>query len=152
MDAERYMNEIVDPTIKDFEDNPTSRRHAFLACLAVFHTVDYLANTIKDQSKEALRQSFCNHSKDFLLIDCIAHAFKHVKTGDKRNPKRPPFRTDNVIARPPAILDELTLDLSILNDFTGGITTIGEGDTDVLTAIKSSMEFLREKLQSNPNP
>ena len=43
-DLEWYLGEIVDPTLKDFEDNPSSRRHAFLACVVAFcHAVDYLA-------------------------------------------------------------------------------------------------------------
>jgi len=38
-----YLNEIVDPTIKDFEEHPTSVRQDFLACVATYHTIDYLA-------------------------------------------------------------------------------------------------------------
>jgi hypothetical protein len=42
-DLIRYLKDIVEPTIKDFEKNPSSVRHAFLACVATFHAVDYLA-------------------------------------------------------------------------------------------------------------
>jgi hypothetical protein len=42
-DLARYLDEIVDPTVSDFERNPTSVWHAFLAGVAVFHSVDYLA-------------------------------------------------------------------------------------------------------------
>ncbi len=45
MDIDRYFEQIVDPTIKDFEANPTSVRHAFLAAVAVFHTIDYAGLT-----------------------------------------------------------------------------------------------------------
>ena len=31
-----YMAEMVDPTIADFEADPTNRRRAFLACVATF--------------------------------------------------------------------------------------------------------------------
>jgi hypothetical protein len=40
-DLERYLKDIVEPTIKDFKDNPASVRHAFLACVATFHAIDY---------------------------------------------------------------------------------------------------------------
>jgi hypothetical protein len=43
---ERYVDEIVAPTINDFEENPTSVRHAFLGCVATFHAIDYLAETV----------------------------------------------------------------------------------------------------------
>jgi hypothetical protein len=39
----KYLDEIAEPTVAEFEKNPTSVRHAFLACVALFHTVDYLA-------------------------------------------------------------------------------------------------------------
>jgi hypothetical protein len=42
-DFVRYLEEIVEPTIADFEQNARSVRHAFLACVTVFHAVDYLA-------------------------------------------------------------------------------------------------------------
>jgi hypothetical protein len=42
-DLKSYLDAIAEPTIKDFENNPTSVRHAFLACVAVFHGIDYLA-------------------------------------------------------------------------------------------------------------
>ncbi len=42
-DLERYLKTVVDPTIDDFKKNPASVRHAFLACVATFHAIDYLA-------------------------------------------------------------------------------------------------------------
>jgi hypothetical protein len=42
-DFVRFLTEIVDPTVKEFEDNPGSVRHAFLACLVTLHSLDYLA-------------------------------------------------------------------------------------------------------------
>ena len=42
-DLTRYLDEIVDPTIIDLENNRTSVRHTFLACVAVFHAIDRLS-------------------------------------------------------------------------------------------------------------
>jgi hypothetical protein len=116
-DLERYLNDIVEPTVKDFKDNPTSVRHAFLACVAVFHTIDYLAFPNKKARRVALRQKFGKKSPEFALVDKVAHAFKHVVAG---NPKRPDLKATDVISRPPAILGEMVLDLSFLDDFVGG--------------------------------
>jgi hypothetical protein len=48
-DLKRYLEEIVEPTVKDFEEHPTSVRHTFLACVAVFHGVDYVAYGTKNK-------------------------------------------------------------------------------------------------------
>ena len=79
-DMERYLNEIVEPTIEDFEKNRTSVRHAFLACVTTFHAIDYLAYPRKAR---LLREKF-RKNVDFATVDRVAHAFKHVVAG---NPK-----------------------------------------------------------------
>lgn len=61
-DLERYLDEAVDPTSKDFEQNPTSVLHAFIAWVATFHSVDYLAYP---QKSRAARQRFRTESPDF---------------------------------------------------------------------------------------
>src|SRR5712691_4497483 len=43
-DLRQYLNDFVEPTIADFENNPASVRHAFLACVVTFHSADYLAH------------------------------------------------------------------------------------------------------------
>jgi hypothetical protein len=68
MNGERYFKQIVEPTIADFEANPTSVRHAFLAALAVFHSIDYLA----PGRSAGLRTAFRKQSADFAIVDRIA--------------------------------------------------------------------------------
>jgi hypothetical protein len=36
----RYLKLIVEPTVEEFKRNPTSIRHAYLACVATYHAVD----------------------------------------------------------------------------------------------------------------
>jgi hypothetical protein len=72
MEVEHYFEQIVDPTIADFEANPTSIRHASLAAVVVFHAIDYLG-------AKSHRKKFREDNADFALVDRIAHAFKHVK-------------------------------------------------------------------------
>lgn len=63
MEVSRYVSEMVEPTIADFEYNPTSVRHAFLACVPAFHTIDYL------EKPKLLRQKFRPASADFAEVD-----------------------------------------------------------------------------------
>jgi hypothetical protein len=65
------MREIVDPTLKDLASNPSSRRHAFIACVVTFHAVDYLA---RNKPKAILRAEYRRRSQAFAAIDRIAHA------------------------------------------------------------------------------
>ena len=96
-DLERYLNEVVDQTIKDFEANRLSVRHAFIACVTVFHAIDYLAYPKRSRS---LRQQFGKQCLAFAVVDDIAHAFKHVVAGDRGNPS---LRADEVIRGRPRI-------------------------------------------------
>jgi hypothetical protein len=139
-DLIRYFDEIVEPTVSDFEDNPTSERHAFLACVATFHSVDYLAHPRKPAS---LRQKFADQSPDFAMVDRIAHAFKHVISGNAASPQRQPLRSADVITRPPATAGELIPGVSRAGDAVGGVTVDAQTDVDLLEVVKRAIEFLR---------
>jgi hypothetical protein len=82
-DLRRYLEEYVEPTIGDFERDPSSVRLAFIACVVAFHSVDYLAHPHKPAT---LRQQWNRKSKAFATVDDIAHAFKHVKAGNRASP------------------------------------------------------------------
>lgn len=137
-DLQRYLNEIVDPTIADFAKEPTSVRRAFLACVAVFHSIDYLAFP---RSSQGLRQKFRQECSDFATIDRVAHAFKHVVTGtpDDR------LRSQEVIIRPSGTWDKAVWDLSRWDDRRGGVTLDNERNVDVLDAVGRAAAFLRQK-------
>jgi hypothetical protein len=140
-DLERYLDEIAEPTIKDFEDNPTSVRHAFLACVAVFHGIDYLAYPRKRPS--TLRQQFRSKSPAFKIVDDVAHAFKHVIAG---NPEKPNLKADDVISRPPAFYNKSgAWGLSRWGDPIGGVTLDGDRRVDLLEVVKAARDFLRTK-------
>jgi hypothetical protein len=98
METERYFEQIVDPTIADFEANPTSVRHAFMAAVVVFHAIDYL-------DANSARKKFREDNADFALIDRIGHAFKHMQTGHPADPNLQPLSAEGVITRPPAEWD-----------------------------------------------
>jgi hypothetical protein len=139
-DLRRYLAEFVDPTIADFEANPTSVRHAFLACVAVFHGVDYLAHP---RPSRTTREHFRKESSAFDLVDSVAHAFKHVTAGSKF---RPTVGVEEVISRLPAKFDEAKWDHSRFDDEIGGVTIDRAVRIDLLTEIKKAREFLGTKI------
>jgi hypothetical protein len=148
METERYFEQIVDPTIKDFEANPTSVRYAFLAAAAVFHAIDYLPRRTKSTS--GLRDRLRRECADFAVVDRIAHAFKHVETGHPDNPHNQPLSAEGVIARPPAYYNVSgAWGLSRWDDPIGGITIDDDRQLDVLSAIKRAAEFIRLQTEAN---
>jgi hypothetical protein len=83
-DLIRYLEEIVEPTIEEFEKHPTSVRHAFLACVVTCHAADYLAHPLKPAT---LRAALKKASWEFDLVDEVGHAFKHVVSGPRGKPR-----------------------------------------------------------------
>ena len=140
-DLERYIAQFVKPTVVDFEQNPSSVRHGFLACVVLFHAVDYLAYPKKSAG---VRQRWRKQSADFALIDKVAHAFKHVATP---SPSRPDLLAKNVWRRPPAILGEMILGASILGDGTGAVVVDGK---DLLPIVRRAAVFLGEQVPGLP--
>jgi hypothetical protein len=76
-EALAFLDDIVDPTIIDFEKHPASRRHAFLACVAAFHCVDYL--NLRAGHKNNLRNQFRKENADFAVIERVAQGIAIVK-------------------------------------------------------------------------
>lgn len=139
-DMIQYLERIVEPTLKDFESNPTSVRHAFLACVVTFHAIDYLAYPRKSRT---IRQKFQRESQDFLLIDRVAHAFKHVAAGTPEGSIS--LKSNEVISRPPAFFGTAVFGLSRLGDSTGGVTLGKDRNVDLLNTVKRAVAFLREQ-------
>jgi len=133
MNAQRYLDEIVAPTIAEFENDPLSVRRALLACIVTFHTIDYLGR----QSLQKCRRE----SQDFTFVEKIANAAKHHETDGQV-----PLRAEEVISRPPGFFDVCVLDLSRLDDPVGGITLAGQTGADVLRAVTGAAAFLRSKI------
>jgi hypothetical protein len=143
MEIERYFEQIVEPTIADFEANPTSVRHAFLAAAVVFHGIDYL---VRPADPSALRDKFRRENADFAIVDRVAHAFKHVQAGHPKNPRNQPLLAEGVIARPPMYYGiSGAYGLSRYNDPIGGVTLDGDRQLDVLSAIKGAAQFIRQQ-------
>ena len=145
IDAKRYADEIADPTIAEFELDPRSPRRAFLACVATFHLIDYIAHPNKAANQRVV---FRRESQAFAAIDRVAHAFKHVVTGHPDSADLQPLASSDVIERPPAFWDQAVWDLSRWDDAIGGVTISGEHHRDLLEDVKEAAAFLRSKLAS----
>jgi hypothetical protein len=131
-DLQLYLDEMVQPTLEDFEAKPTSRRHAFLACVVIAHAVDYLEHPRRPNQR---RNELKDQSKDFRLVDQIAHAFKQVRSSLKQS---------QVIVRPPAYCGMAVCGLSYCGDETGGVTVDDRVEIDLLGTAKKAVALLRE--------
>jgi hypothetical protein len=78
---DEYMRQIVEPTINEMAANPSSKRHAFLACLATFHTLDHLAG---NRRKAVVRGEYRRLSPAFAAVDRLAHAAGGKSSADRR--------------------------------------------------------------------
>ena len=133
-DSDRYFEGIVKPTVAEFERNPTSVRHAFLACVAVFHSVDYRAFPQKGRS---LRQKWRGESLDFALVDKLAHAFKHVKAREGGSE----LYAHSVVERPPGIPGRMIPGSSALGG-PGMVSLADSPAVNVLTVVRGAVAFL----------
>lgn len=82
---ELYLALIVEPTVDEFKRNPTSLRHAFLACVATYHAIDRVSYP---RGPGNLRKIWGRKSMEFRMVDIVAHHFKHVKSNDERPTQR----------------------------------------------------------------
>jgi hypothetical protein len=78
----RYLEVIVDPTWD--HANRDSPRLAFLACVAIYHAVDRVAEA-EGKEPSHFRQIWDKESIEFKFVDILAHHFKHVASSDERN-------------------------------------------------------------------
>jgi hypothetical protein len=79
----QYIKNIVEPTYAEFQSNPLSTRHAFLACVAAFHCVD---RAVYPKSPGNLRKEWRERSIEFAIVDMIAHKLEHVVSDDEKGP------------------------------------------------------------------
>jgi hypothetical protein len=92
------------------------------------------------------REEFRKASPAFATFDRVAHALKHLSTGDSRSRTQKPLAAGQVIERPPAAWNVSgAWDLSRWDDGIGGVTIAGEHHRDLLSDVKEATAFLRSK-------
>lgn len=145
-DLERYLLEIVEPTVDDFRNKPSSVRIGFLTCVAIDHSVDYLAypgdrslwDGKEHRDKRArLRKQFREENEQFRRASEAANAFKHVKTTSQRG-----LEAVEVFERPPAMAGRMMAGLSMAGDTTGAVVVDGY---DLLGVVTEALRFLHSK-------
>jgi hypothetical protein len=82
----------------------------------------------------------------FAIIDRVAHAFKHLKTGHESSKDNKPLHVDAVFSRPRAYTGEMVPGLSYLGDTVGGVEIWNERGRDLLGVVKRALEFLLTKV------
>jgi hypothetical protein len=135
IDLQRYVIDFVNPTIEDFEKNPTSVRRAFLACVVAFHGVDYLA---WPDEPDKLR-SHLRRDDDFRIVDDVCHAFKHVATSRRPNKG---LKASDVVSCPSGAFENASFDGSYFDAETGRVTLTHRGGIDLLEAVKAAVQFM----------
>jgi len=153
-DFERYLIEIVEPTANDFSKDPSSVRLGFLACVALEHSVDYLAfpgnranwdGKTHHANRRDIRERFKNESVHFRKASEVANAFKHVKTLSKRS-----LEADEIHRRPPAMAGQMMAGASMVGDETGAV--VADGD-NLLIVVTQALQFLQSKVShQHKNP
>jgi hypothetical protein len=144
-DFERYLHEIVEPTIEDFAEHPTSVRHGFLACVATYHSLDYLAfdratGRTPKGTVGNLRETFGQMSEDFRLVDDVAHAFKHV-VANRRNPN---LRSNEITRQSGAFSSGFSSGFDV-----GAVTVSGRPEVNLLSTVRRAEKFLRERVRDS---
>jgi hypothetical protein len=81
-DFRRYLELIVDPTFKEYQLNPRSVRHAFIACVVIYHAIDRAAPG--EKSVGNLRKDWGNEFFPFKYVDIVAHHLKHIESDDEK--------------------------------------------------------------------
>lgn len=133
MDAQRYLDDIVVPTITEYAADLTSVRRGFLACVATFHIVDRLAT---GKAKDALRKRFQKECPAFRQVDRLAHAFKHTSAAGN-------LKTGDVVKRPPAAWGVAVWGRSRWGDAFGGVTLADDPDFDLLAELNTALAYLK---------
>ena len=109
-----FMNEIVVPTLREFRDERRSRRHAYLACIAVFHLKAHLKKAGETRIEVAIRAS-CGVAFD--VVRGVCNGTKHVETDGTHVVA---FSAGDDTDRPPAVWGKAVWDVSRWDDAKGG--------------------------------
>jgi hypothetical protein len=142
-DARKYLKDVVDPTIEEFAKEPASARRALLACIALYHVSDYLAHPDEPQITQ---KAFGKAAPDFLLVDRIANAAKHVVSGHVASPTHPVLDVRRVVDRPPGWIGTFAIGVSQIGDFVGGVTLADDPTVDVLAVVLRARAFVETQI------
>lgn len=130
-----YMTSIVVPCIKDFRDHPRSRRHAYIACIVLFHLKDYLKRNGEAGVEQVIRKT---HAIAFDAVRGVCNGTKHVSTDASHAVQ---FAAGQDWDRPPAFFGTAIFGVSRFGDKTGGREfKTNQGNIDIYHAVKAVLK------------
>ena len=146
MTPTEYINEIVEPTIREFHDERRCRRRAYLACIVTYHITDYLENVLEKagEDKQQVRRKMKEACPDaFESVRSICNGTKHVET-DKRHVI--PFKAGSDWDRPQCMAGIGQVGISRCGDADGGREVqAGDRSLDLYGCVKTlALAFQRE--------
>lgn len=130
-----YIEQIVEPTVKEFEQNQRSMRRAYLACVAAYHTADRAAYP-KDPGN--LKSQWRKECFAFVIVEMVALKFKHVVSDAEKAPTK-----EGYIPLSAAVFGRGTLNSAPLNT-----VAFNEGGVDLHNLyfmVRDAITFLRHK-------
>ena len=77
MKPSEYFRALVEPTILEFESDPTNIRRAYAACLFTYHFADAVAVYLGRKVSE-IEDDLTKVAPEFRLVRAIANMSKHV--------------------------------------------------------------------------
>ena len=111
MTPAEYVNEIVVPTLREFRDQPRSRRRAYLAAITLFHVKDYLNRYGESNIEKTMRRVA---PATFDVVRGVCNGTKHVST-DASHPV--PFAAGKDRDRPGSTLGQMQTGVSFLGEW-----------------------------------
>lgn len=128
-----YLEEILLPTLKEYEEDVSSRRKAYLACIVMYHLSDYLKKAGAEDPPRSMRGQ-C--SVAWNVVHAVAIGAKHRDNTDNKNPIK--FTAGSDAFRPPAVAGAMICGWSQLGDVDGGLE-IDAGEDDLMADILPSL-------------
>jgi hypothetical protein len=150
-----YLNDIVLPTVEEFERDATSIRRAYLACVTVYHFVDAVAHaTSKEVS--AVMLDITSDSQHFQTVRDIAVLAKHqwLDPGKPGNKGCHLISQNDLEVGPGAAFDDGTYwdDGTSWTDMPDVVRVRDDhgSPVDVLFCVRDAVRSIRGYLASNP--
>ncbi|MFO1173211.1 MAG: hypothetical protein U1E49_19870 [Hyphomicrobiaceae bacterium] len=117
MTPAQYFNEIALPTVQEFKKDRQSRRHAYLACIAVFHVMNYLAEARSEKKAKTVQDIVkADLGESFHVVRVVCNSAKHLRLDDKHEIE---FRSGDDWSRPAARAGQAIAGLSRIGDQNG---------------------------------
>jgi hypothetical protein len=146
-----YVTNIVEPTIDEFEAEPTSVRRAYQACVVTWHFADCVREATSLELRK-IRDDLESSCATFYMIGALANLSKHFRLDPRRN--RVLISDSDVHVGPGAAFSDGTYwsDGTSWADSPDVVrATKGGHPVDVLHCLHSARDAIHQFLSSNPS-